>query len=266
MQQNKIRQILAVVLILAGLGIIWLIADLIAKPLVIDQYSLIIEDNRGGLLGARIAPDGQWRFPLNEDAAFLSPKYKIAVLVYEDRRFYYHPGVDIISIGRAIKANWSAGRVVSGGSTLTMQLVSLIRHHKAGNIFEKLLEICKAILIDAVYSKNEIFELFAAHAPFGGNTVGYQAAVWRYFAKHNQDLDWPEAALLAVLPNNPSLIHLGRNRAKLLLINYLHIWLHWDFLQAKIWPCIAMNHCLTSQMICLQLLLIYFQVFRKSAG
>lgn len=217
MQQNKIRQILAVVLILAGLGIIWLIADLIAKPLFIDQYSLIIEDNRGGLLGARIAPDGQWRFPLTDDAGLMSPKYKIAVLAYEDSRFYYHPGVDIFSIARAIRANWKAGRVVSGGSTLTMQLVSLIHHHKAGNIFEKLLEMCKAILIDAVYSKDEIFQLFAAHAPFGGNTVGYQAAVWRYFGKHNQDLDWPEAALLAVLPNNPSLIHLGRNRAKLLL-------------------------------------------------
>ncbi len=182
------------------------------QPLFHDQYSSIIEDKNGDLLDARIAADGQWRFPSNKKDLFISPKYWAAVMTFEDRRFYTHPGVDFLAVGRAFISNLKAGHTVSGGSTLTMQVVSLYRKHKSTNFFDKFSEMLFALWVDAFHSKQDIFRLYATHAPFGGNTVGYEAALWRYFGKHNKELTWAEAALLAVLPNDPALIHLGRNR------------------------------------------------------
>lgn len=206
--------------VLGGLILVLLVTAVIVihrimpEQLFFDQYSVIIEDREGELLGARIAPDGQWRFPASD--YYLSPRYKAAVVTFEDRRFYYHPGIDALAILRALKLNVQQRRVVSGGSTLTMQLVSLARHHKSTNVFDKVWEMVLAVAIDAFYTKEEIFRLYADHAPFGGNTVGYQAALWRYFGKHHKELTWSEAALLAVLPNDPALIHLSRNRSALL--------------------------------------------------
>ena len=178
-----------------------------------DPYSTILEDRNQSLLSASIASDGQWRFP---EGQRVPDKFKVAIILFEDKRFYNHPGVDPLSLARAIRQNIKARKVISGGSTLSMQVIRLSRKNRSRTFFEKTIEIILATRLELRYSKDEILGLYAAHAPFGGNVVGLEAACWRYFGRGPQELSWSEAALLAVLPNNPSLIHLGKNRQKLI--------------------------------------------------
>lgn len=185
----------------------------ISTPLFDDPASIVISDAKGNLLGARIAKDEQWRFPENMD---IPAKFTLAVSTFEDKRFYRHPGIDPVAFARAAYQNISQGRIVSGGSTLTMQLVRLMRKNRPRTIGEKIIEMILAIRIELSYSKDEILGLYASHAPFGGNIVGLDAAAWRYYHRSPQSLSWAEAATLAVLPNAPSLIHPGRNRELLL--------------------------------------------------
>ncbi|WP_321321802.1 penicillin-binding protein 1C [Labilibaculum sp.] len=177
-----------------------------------DPTSTILYSREGKLLGARIAADGQWRFPESERVA---EKFEQSLLAFEDQYFYYHPGVNPVSLGRALIQNIKAGHVVSGGSTLSMQLIRISRKGKSRNIYQKLIEMIKAIRLELGYSKKKILAMYASHAPFGGNVVGLEAASWRFFARNAKDLSWAEAATLAVLPNAPSLIYPGRNSRKL---------------------------------------------------
>ncbi len=108
------------------------------SPLFDDPYSTVVLDRNGELLGVQISPDGQWRFP---ETSEVSEKFEICITTYEDKRFYYHPGIDPIAMLRAIKQNVSSGEVVSGGATLTMQVIRLMRKGKSRNIFEKELKL-----------------------------------------------------------------------------------------------------------------------------
>lgn len=175
-------------------------------------YSTLLYSSEGNLLGARIAPDGQWRFPATDS---LPEKFVTSLLTYEDKRFYYHPGIDPAAILRAVQLNSRAGKVVSGGSTLTMQLARLARGNRERSFYEKGIEMCLAIFLETTRSKKEILNLYASHAPFGGNVVGIETAAWRYFGRNASNLSWAESATLAVLPNSPALIHPGRNRKRL---------------------------------------------------
>lgn len=178
-------------------------------------YSSCVRDRDGGLLGARIASDGQWRFPPCDS---VPDRYATAVIEFEDRRFRRHPGVDILAVGRAVRQNLSGGHTVSGASTISMQVIRMSRRgrYKSRSYGEKFLEAVMATRLEARYSKDEILALYATHAPFGGNVVGIEAAAWRYFGHSPAELSWGEAALLAVLPNSPSSIHISRNRDRLL--------------------------------------------------
>jgi len=178
-----------------------------------EPYSSLLLDPKGELLGARVAPDGQWRFP---PADLLPEKYRKAVLCYEDRYFYYHPGINPVSMVRALIQYLRKGRIVSGGSTLTMQLARMSRNHPSRTIWEKVVESIISIRTELRYSKSEILGLYASHAPFGSNVIGLEAASWRYFGVSPSQLSWAETATLAVLPNSPSLIFPGRNQKKLL--------------------------------------------------
>ncbi len=177
-----------------------------------DPYSTVIVSAGDELLGATIAADGQWRFPVSDTVPY---KFAEALVAFEDKRFWSHPGVDPLSMARAAKQNFSAGQVISGGSTLTMQVIRLSRKGKPRTWFEKLLEVVLATRLELRSTKREILALYSAHAPFGGNVVGLEAACWRYFGSDPRSLSWAQAALLAVLPNAPSMIHPGRNRALL---------------------------------------------------
>ncbi|MEZ4967623.1 MAG: penicillin-binding protein 1C [Saprospiraceae bacterium] len=183
------------------------------RPLFDKPLSVVLEDREGELLGARIAADGQWRFPAIDT---VPEKYAACVIAFEDKRFRWHPGVDPFSMLRACWQNIRQGRVVSGGSTLTMQVIRLMRDNPPRTIFQKVLEIFMATRLELGYSKREILGLYASNAPFGGNVVGLEAASWRYYGKRPALLTWAESATLAVLPNSPGLIHPGRNRNTLL--------------------------------------------------
>ncbi len=178
-----------------------------------DPLSTVLLDAEGRLLSASIAADGQWRFAPRER---VPERFARCAVLFEDRRFRWHPGVDPLAVARALVQNLRAGRVVSGGSTLTMQVVRLARKGRPRTVGEKLVEAVLALRLEATASKDEILALWAGHAPFGGNVVGLEAAAWRYFGRGPDHLSWAEAATLAVLPNAPALIHPGRNRERLL--------------------------------------------------
>lgn len=190
---------------------VWFLSCL-PNPLFKDSYSVILNDRNGHVLSASIAKDGQWRFP---ETNYLNPKFTDCILAFEDEYFYRHPGVNPISIYRAFKQNKKAGKIVSGGSTITMQLVRLMRKHQKRTYTEKLIELLWALRIELTYSKSKILKLYASHAPFGTNVVGIDAASWRYFGRHQSELSWAECAAMAVLPNSPSMIYPGKNQDRL---------------------------------------------------
>lgn len=178
-----------------------------------EPYSTVLTARDGELLGAKIASDGQWRFPASN---CYSAKYVSCLLECEDQQFFLHPGINPVAFVEALVQNVKAGRVVRGGSTITMQVVRMARHNRERTYWEKMIEVVLAVRLEMRYSKREILDLYAANAPFGGNVVGIDAAAWRYFHTTPEDLTWAEAATLAVLPNSPSLIHPGRSRTALL--------------------------------------------------
>lgn len=195
--------------------IIILVAGFLSLPAakVSAPNSTVIEDKSGHLLGAIIASDGQWRFP---EVDSVPVKYEKCLLAFEDGYFYYHPGINPISIGRAFRQNFRAGRVISGGSTITMQLVRISRNAQDRGYWDKLYEMLLAVRTELRYSKKKILAKYASNAPFGGNVVGIEAASWRYFGISPDKLSWAQSATLAVLPNSPGLVHPGRNRDALL--------------------------------------------------
>ena len=176
------------------------------------QYSTVVESVEGELLGARIAADGQWRFPQSQEA--VPERFATALVQFEDRHFYRHPGVNPGAIIRALRDNARSGHVVSGGSTITMQVIRLSRGGER-TIWNKIIEAEEAIRLECRRKKPEILALYAANAPFGGNVVGLDAAAWRYFGRPPEELSWAESATLAVLPNAPASIHPGRDREAL---------------------------------------------------
>lgn len=176
-------------------------------------YSTVIYDNEGELAGALVAADGQWRM---HTSSSVPEKLERAIIQFEDAYFYYHPGFNPVSMLRALWQNIRQGRVVSGGSTISMQVLRLSRKNKARKIGEKIQEVMGALRLELTYSKKEILQMYTLHAPYGANIVGLEAASWRYFGRSPEALSWGEAALLAVLPNAPSLIFPGKNQLSLL--------------------------------------------------
>ncbi|MDR1932259.1 MAG: penicillin-binding protein 1C [Spirochaetales bacterium] len=192
-----------------GAAVFLAFAFCLPDPLFDVPYSPVLYDRNGVLLGARVAGDGQWRFAA---PASVNPKFAAAITEYEDRRFRYHIGVDFIAVMRAAVQNLRAGRIVSGGSTLSMQTIRLMRRRNARSFFEKAVEAVLALRLEIGRSKDEVLRLYAANAPFGGNVVGLEAAAWRWYGRSPDELSWAQAATLAVLPNGPGLVHPGRNR------------------------------------------------------
>lgn len=182
------------------------------RTLFEEPYSTVIESSDGELLAAKIARDGQWRFPAKDS---VPDKFKKCIVYFEDEHFYQHPGFNPVAMFKAFQQNRSAGKVVRGGSTLTQQVIRLSRKNKKRTYFEKGIEMILATRLELRCSKEKILELYAAHAPFGGNVVGLEMASWRYFGVRSHQLSWAESATLAVLPNAPSLIYPGKNQIKL---------------------------------------------------
>jgi len=186
---------------------------IVPAPTFDKPTSTILESVDGTLMSARIAEDGQWRFPAMDS---IPPRFEQSLLLFEDRHFYKHPGINPVSIVRALRKNFAAGRVVQGGSTLSMQVARLHGEGQARTVLNKLWESINAVHMEINYSKKEILCMYSSNAPFGGNVVGMETAAWRYFGRSPWTLSWAESATLAVLPNAPSLIYPGKGQEKLL--------------------------------------------------
>ena len=147
----------------------------VPNPLFKDPCSTVLLDKDGELLGAKISTDGQWRFPETEK---VPDKFAKAIVNFEDQYYYYHPGFNIVSLCRALYQYIANGRIISGGSTISMQVIRLSRKNKSRTIFEKCIEVFLAARLELTHTKKEILELYASHAPFGSNVVGLDAAAW----------------------------------------------------------------------------------------
>jgi penicillin-binding protein 1C len=211
---NKLRSLqrkTKIKLLILALLLAWFYLSL-PKILFNTPTSYILEDKSGELLNATIAADGQWRFPFNEE---VPQKFIDCITTFEDKRFFYHPGVDPIAFGRAVKKNIDGKGSTQGGSTITMQVIRLSERNSNRNIWNKLKESILAVRLECRYTKRKILALYASNAPFGGNVVGLDAAAWRYYGNSPEKLSWGQMATLAVLPNAPSLVHPGKNREAL---------------------------------------------------
>jgi len=223
-KNTKRRAVLRFVFkVLFLLFFIWYVGC-IPDQLFSHPTSTVILDKKGELLGAQIAADGQWRFPPSDS---VPEKLKTCLIAFEDRNFYHHFGVSIKGIARAIKQNTSNKKRVSGGSTITMQVIRMSRQNLPRTYSEKCIEISMATRLEFSYSKEEILAMYVSNAPFGNNVVGAEAAAWRYFGRSANQLSWAESATLAVLPNAPSLMYPGKNETELRnkrnrLLNYLY--------------------------------------------
>lgn len=191
-------------LLIIVLQCVWHFQD---PPVFRSSYARVLFSEEGQLLSARVADDEQWRFP---EIQRCPDKFKQCILTFEDQRFYQHWGIDPLAVVRAFRQNLHSGQIVSGASTISMQL-SRLMNPKERSWWNKMKESWKALQLESVYSKEEILALYVSHAPFGGNVVGLSAASWRYFGIPPDQLSWGQAASLAVLPNAPSVIHPGKN-------------------------------------------------------
>jgi penicillin-binding protein 1C len=193
------------------IGTALLVSAFIAVPVDIfkEKFSFVMTDRDGGLLGALLSEDETWRFP---PMGPVPEKFRKALILFEDKRFYAHPGIDPIALVRAAKQDIATRSIASGGSTITMQAARLGLGPSRRTPIRKILEMAIAVKLEMFHSKEWILRAFASHAPFGGNVVGLEAASWRYFGRAPSQLSWAESATLAVLPNAPSLMRLDKNR------------------------------------------------------
>jgi penicillin-binding protein 1C len=181
-------------------------------PLPLEQareVSTTIVDRHGKLLRAYAMADGRWRLPVNA-ATDVDPTYLKLLFAYEDRRFQSHAGVDLLALGRAAVQLATRGHIVSGGSTITMQLARLMEPRRQRSVYAKLRQIVRAIEIERQMSKDQILNLYLAMAPFGGNLEGIRAASIAYFGREPKRLSLSEAALLVALPQSPENRRLDR--------------------------------------------------------
>jgi penicillin-binding protein 1C len=199
--------------IYAAFGVVWIAAAIAGAvagllqafgpaPLGRDlEVSTLALDRNGKLLRAYLTSEGRWRLPATRDQ--VDPRYLDALLTYEDKRFYHHRGVDPLAMTRAAFQLVTHGRIVSGGSTLTMQVARLLEPRQERSLDAKLRQAVRALQLEQALSKDEILGLYLTLAPYGGNLEGIRAASLAYFGKEARRLTLGEAALLIALPQSP---------------------------------------------------------------
>lgn len=199
-------------IIIAGAGLYALEAADRAFPPPLEQAEAVspeVLDADGQLLRAFATPEGRWR--LKTAVSDVDPQFIRMLVAYEDQRFYEHSGIDVWALGRAALQFVSNGRIVSGASTLSMQVARLIEPRESRSFSAKLLQIARAMQIERRLSKGEILDLYLTHAPYGGNLEGVRAASLAYFGKEPKRLTVAEAALLVALPQLPEKRRPDRN-------------------------------------------------------
>jgi penicillin-binding protein 1C len=202
---------LASLIVSAWVGLEW--ADRAFPPPVPAAFPVSTEvvDRDGALLRAFATPDGRWRLQASLDD--IDPQFVRMLIAYEDKRFWDHDGIDALALLRAATQLVGNGRIVSGGSTLSMQLARLMEPRRSRSIGAKLRQIVRAVQIERRLSKRQILELYLTLAPYGGNLEGVRAASLAYFGKEPKRLTLSEAALLVALPQLPERRRPDRNLA-----------------------------------------------------
>jgi penicillin-binding protein 1C len=196
-------------LVLIGAFVAWVVS-LGPLPLAqAEQVSTTVVDRNGKLLRAYAMADGRWRLPVDAKAA-VDPGYLKLLMAYEDRRFRSHAGVDPLALGRAAFQLLTRGHIVSGGSTITMQLARLMEPRRERSVYAKLRQMVRALQIERQLNKDQILDLYLALAPYGGNLEGIRAASIGYFGKEPKRLSLAESALLVALPQSPETRRLDR--------------------------------------------------------
>ena len=175
--------------------------DATVLPTLVTEQSVEVLDRNGDLLRAYTVADGRWRLSVGLDA--VDPAYVSMLVRYEDKRFYHHDGVDMVAMARAFWQAVLSGGVVSGGSTLTMQVARLLEDSGTGAWAGKIRQIRLALALERRLTKDEILTLYMNRAPFGGNIEGVRAASFAWFGKPPRRLTPAEAALLVALPQAP---------------------------------------------------------------
>jgi penicillin-binding protein 1C len=165
------------------------------------EYSHVVLDREGRLLRAYATSEGRWRLPATRED--VDPRFLKLLFGYEDKRFYSHIGVDPLSLGRAAIQFTTTGHIVSGGSTITMQVARLLEPREHRSLGAKLRQIVRALELEHALGKEEILALYLTLAPYGGNLEGVRAAALAYFGKEPRKLSLAEAALLVALPQSP---------------------------------------------------------------
>jgi penicillin-binding protein 1C len=165
------------------------------------EFSSVVVDRNGQLLRPYATVDGRWRLPAT--AKDVDPHYLDLLIAYEDKRFYAHHGVDPLAVVRAAFQLVTHGRIVSGGSTITMQVARLLEPRTDRTFLAKLRQAVRAIELERKLSKDDILTLYLALAPYGGNLEGVRAASHAYFGKEPRRLSLGEAALLVAIPQSP---------------------------------------------------------------
>ena len=173
-------------------------------------FSTVVLDRDGKLLRPYATPEGRWRLPASREQ--VDPRFLELLLAYEDQRFAWHRGVDALALGRAFAQLITHGRIVSGASTLTMQVARLLEPRTERSVTAKLRQVVRAIEIEHALSKDEILALYLSLAPYGGNLEGVRAASLAYFGKEPRRLTLGEAALLVALPQSPEQRRPDRSR------------------------------------------------------
>ena len=210
----KLKKFIKIISVIFLFLILLYIIVPLPDPLFEKDYSTVVTDEKGEILRAFLNKNQQWHFPPQKDLK-IPAKLKKAILLFEDRYFYKHPGVNPVALVRALFQNISSGKIKSGASTISMQVIRLA-FKRNRTIPDKCLEILQALKLEINYSKEEILKMYVNHAPYGGNIIGYYAASMKYFNRPPDQLTWSQAALLAVLPNAPGLISPLMNREHLI--------------------------------------------------
>lgn len=201
MSRQRVLAVVALVLLVLNGTVVG--ADLAFPPDManIRNVSPEVVDRNGVLLRAYLTHDGYWR--MKTGVRDVSPRYLAMLKAYEDKRFDDHPGVDVFAMGRAAYQWATMHRIVSGGSTLTMQVARLLEPPRRRSLWTKLIQVVRAVQLEERYSKDEILSYYLTLAPFGGNLEGVRAASLSYFGKPPDQIDLAEAALLVALPQSP---------------------------------------------------------------
>ena len=225
------------------IALVWLADRIWPLPLPTDDVARVVLAEDGTPLWRFADANGVWRYPVTSNQ--VSPFYLDALLTYEDRWFYQHPGVNPFALLRATGQNLSGARVVSGGSTLSMQVARLLDPHSR-TLLGKLRQLWRTAQLEWHLSKDQILTLYLNRAPFGGTLQGVAAASWAYLGKSPQQLTYADAALLAVLPQAPSRLRPDRHpkRAQVARDKVLR-----RLAEFKVWPQSAVNEALEEPLL-----------------